>query len=99
MTSLALGPTKSKQDAALKQDSALKQDAAPKQEAEAMELVAFETEVLYERIEELESEVKKYQHLLQRIKYAVDSDENVKEKIVHILNPPKLKTYNITTID
>jgi hypothetical protein len=91
MTSLALGPTKSKPDAALKQDA--------NQKDEAMELVAFETEVLYERIEELECEVKKYQHLLQRIKYAVDSDENVKEKVVHILNPPKLKTYKVTTID
>ena len=91
MTSLALGPTKSKPDAAPKQDA--------NQKDEAMELVAFETEVLYERIEELECEVKKYQHLLQRIKYAVASDENVKEKVVHILNPPKLKTYNVTTID
>ena len=45
-----------------------------------------------------ECEVKKYKHLLQRIKYAVDSDENVKEKIVHILNPPKLKTYNVTKL-
>ena len=55
------------------------------------EMVAFETEVLYERIEELEEEITEYQEQLKRIQHAILSEGNVREKVQYILTVQNFK--------
>ena len=60
------------------------------EESEQAELVAFETEVLYERIEELETELRRYKHMFKRIEHALNK-EDVRVIIQNILKPQNLK--------
>ena len=77
MTSLAVGPLKKN----------LKEEKAPLKKDEDLEVVAFETEVLYERIEELETELQRYKQMIERIKYILTSKDDVRVQIQNILKP------------
>ena len=70
--------------------AALKKGDVP--EYKHPEMVAFETEVLYERIEELEDEIKEYQEQLKQIQYAILSEGNAREKVQHILTVQNFKS-------
>ena len=72
----------------LKQESSLKDDD--------LEIVAFETEV--HEIEELETELEKYKHLIERIKHILKGKDDVRVEIQNILKPPNLKR-NVEIID
>lgn len=87
MTSLAVGPLKKN----------LKEEKASLKKDEDLEVVAFETEVLYERIEELETELQRYKQMIERIKHILTSQDDVRVQIEHILKP-NLKR-NIEIID
>lgn len=87
MTSLAVGPLKKN----------LKEEKASLKKDEDLEVVAFETEVLYERIEELETELQRYKRMIERIKRILTSKCDVRVEIEHILKP-NLKR-NIEIID
>ena len=87
MTSLAVGPLKKN----------LKEEKAPLKKDEDLEVVAFETEVLYERIEELETELQRYKQMIERITYILTSKDDVRVQIQNILKP-NLKR-NIEIID
>ena len=87
MSSLAVGPVVKN----LKQEKASLKD-------DDLEIVAFETEVLYERIEELETELEKYKHLIERIKHILKGKDDVRVEIQNILKPPNLKR-NVEIID
>ena len=95
MSSLVVGPTPQKQ----KQEKALlkKGDVS---EYKNPELVEFETEVLYERIEELETELQQYKHMIERIKHAIVSKGkgDVRVIIQNILEVQNLKR-NIEVVD
>ena len=80
MTSLAVGPI-------LKN---LKEEKASLKK-EDLEIVAFETEVLYERIEELETELQRYKFMIERIKHILRGKDDVRVQIQNILKPPNLK--------
>jgi len=87
MSSLVVGPAPAKR----------KEEKAPlkkgSEESEQAELVAFETEVLYERIEELEVEVERYKRIIERVKHAIVSEGkgDVRVIIQNILKPQNLK--------
>jgi len=84
MTSLVVGPIIQK-----KEEKAALKKGLP-EESEQAELVAFETEVLYERIEELETELRRYKHMFKRIEHALNK-EDVRVIIQNILKPQNLK--------
>ena len=70
MTSLAVGPLKPKSPAKMKDD---------------MEFVEFEVEVLYERIEELETREKKLKSVLKRIRHLAEHSTDLQEMRKRIL--------------
>lgn len=72
-----------------REKAALKKGDVP--EYKHPEMVAFETEVLYERIEELEEEITEYQEQLKRIQHAILSEGNVREKVQYILTVQNFK--------
>ena len=88
MSSLVVGPVPTKR----KEEKAPLKKGQP-EESEQAELVAFETEVLYERIEELEVEVERYKRIIERIKHAILSEGkgDVRVIIQNILKPQNLK--------
>lgn len=95
MSSLVVGPTPQKQN---EEKALLKKGDVP--EYKNLELVEFETEVLYERIEELETQVQQYKHMIERIKHAIVSEGkgDVRVIIKNILEVQNLKR-NIEVVD
>ena len=95
MSSLVVGPAPAKRK---EEKAPLKKGDTP--EEEKLELVAFETEVLYERIEELEVEVERYKRIIERAKHAIVSEGkgDVRVIIQNILKPQNLKC-NIEVVD
>ena len=77
------------------------QKAALKQDVD-MEMQQFETEVLYDRIDELEKQVNAYQKQQQRIRQIVmfnfDDPEKMRENILNVVVTP-VKTSNVIRVN
>ncbi|MAD25876.1 MAG: hypothetical protein CMO44_17075 [Verrucomicrobiales bacterium] len=95
MSSLVVGPAPPKQK---EEKALLKKGDVP--EYKNPELVEFETEVLYERIEELETELQQYKYMIERIKHAIlgEGKGDVRVIIQNILKQQNLKR-NIEVVD